>query len=256
MAIKVYGGGPNPPVRLDKWQNIIGVGWGESEGAGPPIWLTIEANYDPMIISEVMVSLEWIDPEISGLFVGRQIPDDIFNAFSRKSEPGEVEEGAKTHNFHTSGIGGFDDFFAIANYVGPQHGIHTFFVNLKKMRDSLLIWDGATSAELETRKLQMRLKVGWRLGGGAYNENTDLRMVYQLYNGGVPFTNSATYRFLISGATPIHFLQNTIDKDYADPTLGGGWDKDLVMGVIEVDLENQKINFYPEDSAILKDVPA
>jgi hypothetical protein len=33
MAVIKYGGGPNPPVRLDKWQNIIGVGWGGGEVA-------------------------------------------------------------------------------------------------------------------------------------------------------------------------------------------------------------------------------
>jgi hypothetical protein len=32
MSIIKYGGGPNPPVRLDKWQNIINVGWGDGDG--------------------------------------------------------------------------------------------------------------------------------------------------------------------------------------------------------------------------------
>jgi hypothetical protein len=31
MSTIKYGGGPNPPVRLDKWQNIVGVGWGGGE---------------------------------------------------------------------------------------------------------------------------------------------------------------------------------------------------------------------------------
>jgi hypothetical protein len=30
MSTIKYGGGPNPPVRLDKWQNIVGVGWGDT----------------------------------------------------------------------------------------------------------------------------------------------------------------------------------------------------------------------------------
>lgn len=43
MTIKIYGGGPNPPVRLDKWQNVVGVGWGD--GAGDVRYLSCVAGY-------------------------------------------------------------------------------------------------------------------------------------------------------------------------------------------------------------------
>jgi hypothetical protein len=41
MTIIKYGGGPNPPVRLDKWQNIVNVGWGDGDGFGDYIYIQV-----------------------------------------------------------------------------------------------------------------------------------------------------------------------------------------------------------------------
>jgi hypothetical protein len=45
MAIIKYGGGPNPPVRLDKWQNIIGVGWPDDEDSAEYLCLRIRIKW-------------------------------------------------------------------------------------------------------------------------------------------------------------------------------------------------------------------
>jgi hypothetical protein len=44
MSTIKYGGGTNPPVRLDKWQNIVGVGW----GGEPDEYLALQYIIDGM----------------------------------------------------------------------------------------------------------------------------------------------------------------------------------------------------------------
>jgi hypothetical protein len=254
MTIIKYGGGPNPPVRLDKWQNIVGVGWGDPGESETFDWVYVFLQPPPLSGRAFNASLEWDNSSDSILpeaWVGRRYEreDNDFPVFG--TDPGDRVDELLISNF-IFGERNAEDFRMMCQLSGPLLASHPFLINLKKLREQGFIWDetdpdGSGSGDIgsggaATKELRILLKTSWWNCQATHLR--DVPITASWYAGGTASAPSAQ-SFRVTGGAPLGSMTWTIDRDFMLPSLFDepSWADDQDMGELVIDLENRMVTF-------------